>query len=178
MWVLKCAPRSSKKGNDFGQLEHLKLKGFKIKIISVFCRDQSVFRGSYYGTKHKSNGTEPINSIRNHSNGLRTTAMAPNTSAMAPSTTAMMPSTTATTPSTTAMIPSTTATTEHLQQRQQTQQQRQEQQLRFKQQRPGTRRRRVKQPASCTARQALISHFRRRYNVLCEPRTTVPCSIN
>ena len=71
MWVLKYAPRSTKKGNNFGQLEHLKLKGFKIKIISVFCRDQSVFRESYYGIEHNSNGIEHIsNGIEHISNGI------------------------------------------------------------------------------------------------------------
>ena len=69
MWVLKCAPRSSKKGNDFGQLEHLKLEGFKIKIISVFCRDQSVFRESYYGIEHNSNGIEHISNGIEHISG-------------------------------------------------------------------------------------------------------------
>jgi len=71
VWVLKYAPRSIKKENNFGQLEHLKLKGFKIKIISVFCRDQSVFRESYYGIEHNSNGIEHIsNGIEHISDGI------------------------------------------------------------------------------------------------------------
>ncbi len=67
MWVRKYAPRSTKKGNNFRQLEHLKLKGLKIKTISVFCRDQSVFRESYYGTKHNSSGQN--NSGSKHNSG-------------------------------------------------------------------------------------------------------------
>ena len=71
MWVLKCAPRTTKKGNDFGQLEHLKLKGHKVKQILVFCKNQSVLRGSYYGIKHNSKDTEHLNNgIENHSNGI------------------------------------------------------------------------------------------------------------
>ena len=41
MWVLKCAPRSTKRGNKFGQLEHLKLKGLKVKQILVFRKNQT-----------------------------------------------------------------------------------------------------------------------------------------
>jgi hypothetical protein len=67
----------------------LKLKGFKIKIISVFCRDQSVFRGSYYGTKHKSKGTEPnSNGTEHHSNDRTLTTAAVNTTAAARATAA------------------------------------------------------------------------------------------
>jgi hypothetical protein len=47
----------------------LKLKGFKIKIISVFCRDQSVFRESYYGIEHNSNGIEHISNGIEHISG-------------------------------------------------------------------------------------------------------------
>jgi hypothetical protein len=67
VWVRKYAPRSTKKGNNFGQLEHLKLKGLQIKTISVFCRDQSVFSKSYYGTKHNSSGQN--NSGSKHNSG-------------------------------------------------------------------------------------------------------------
>jgi hypothetical protein len=90
VWVLKYAPRPTKKENNFGQLEHLKLKGFKIKIISVFCRDQSVFRGSYYGTKHKSKGAEPnSNGTEDHSNDRTLTTAAANTTAAVNTTTAV-----------------------------------------------------------------------------------------
>ena len=41
LWVLKCAPRSAKKGNNFGQLEYLKLKGLKVKQILVFRKNQT-----------------------------------------------------------------------------------------------------------------------------------------
>jgi len=68
----------------------LKLKGFKIKIISVFCRDQSVFRGSHYGTKHKSKGTEPnSNGTEDHSNDRTLTTAAANTTAAAKATAAV-----------------------------------------------------------------------------------------
>jgi len=84
VWVLKCAPRSTKKGNNFGQLEHLKLKGLKIKTISVFCRDQSIFRESYYGTKPNSNGTEHLsNGTEHHSNDRTLTTAAANSTAAA-----------------------------------------------------------------------------------------------
>ena len=90
MWVRKYAPRSTKKGNNFGQLEHLKLKGLQIKTISVFCRDQSVFRGSYYGTKHSSKGTEPnSNGTEHHSNDRTLTTAAANTTAAARATAAV-----------------------------------------------------------------------------------------
>jgi hypothetical protein len=60
----------NKKGNNFGQLEYLKLKGLKVKQILVFCKNQSVFRESYYGTKHNSNGIKHIsNCIEHISNG-------------------------------------------------------------------------------------------------------------
>ncbi len=69
MWVLKCAPQSSKKGNDFVQLEHLKLKGLKVKQILVFCKNQSVLRESYYGIEHNSNGIEHISNGIEHISG-------------------------------------------------------------------------------------------------------------
>jgi hypothetical protein len=65
----------------------LKLKGLKIKTISVFC---SVFRGSYYGTKHKSKGSEPnCNGTEHHSNNRTLTTAAANTTAAAKTTAAM-----------------------------------------------------------------------------------------
>jgi predicted regulator of Ras-like GTPase activity (Roadblock/LC7/MglB family) len=89
VWILKCASRSAKEENDFGQLEHLKLEGLKIKTILVFCRDQSVFRGSYYGTKHSSKGTEPnSNGTEHHSNDRTLTTAAANTTAAAKATAA------------------------------------------------------------------------------------------
>jgi hypothetical protein len=90
VWILKCASRSAKEENDFGQLEHLKLEGLKIKTILVFCRDQSVFRGSYYGTKHSSKGTEPnSNGTEHHSNDRTLTTAAANTTAAAKATAAV-----------------------------------------------------------------------------------------
>jgi FMN-dependent NADH-azoreductase len=68
----------------------LKPKGFKIKTILVFCRDQSVSRGSYYGIKHKSKGTEPnSNSTEHHSNDRTLTTAAANTTAAARKTAAV-----------------------------------------------------------------------------------------
>jgi hypothetical protein len=90
VWILKCASRSAKEENDFGQLEHLKLEGLKIKTILVFCRDQNVFRGSYYGTKHSSKGTEPnSNGTEHHSNDRTLTTAAANTTAAARATAAV-----------------------------------------------------------------------------------------
>jgi hypothetical protein len=71
VWVLKCAPRTTKKGNDFGQLEHLKLKGHKVKQILVFCKNQSVLGESYYGIEHISNGSEHISNGRTHQQHLQ-----------------------------------------------------------------------------------------------------------
>jgi len=69
VWVLKCAPRSTKRGNKFGQLEHLRLKGLKVKQILVFCKNQSVLRESYYGIEHNSNGIEHISNGIEHISG-------------------------------------------------------------------------------------------------------------
>ncbi len=42
MGVLECAPRTTKKGNDFVHTEYLKIKGHKNKKSSVCRRNQSV----------------------------------------------------------------------------------------------------------------------------------------
>jgi hypothetical protein len=75
---LSVHPDLRKREMTLCTLEHLKLKSFKIKIISVFFVGTKVF-------------------LENLTTAPSTKATVPNTSAMTPSTTATTPSTTATT---------------------------------------------------------------------------------
>jgi hypothetical protein len=56
------------------QLEHLKLKGLKVKQILVFCKNQSVLGESYYGIEHISNGIEHISNGGTHQQRWNTSA--------------------------------------------------------------------------------------------------------